>query len=196
MSTDSAAPERPPRAEGSAAPASLPRAASPARASDARGRVTASARPSALARGVALDRPAHPDAAGAARPERPALTHLDYAALARLSPDELARQCEVDVFRATGPGGQGVNTTDSAVRMRHVPTGVTVVSRESRSQWQNRQTCLAKLREIFDRRSHPPKRRVKTKVSHAQKERRLKAKHLASEKKSRRGRVSGAGEGW
>lgn len=193
MSIDSAAPERPPHAEGSAAPASLPRAASPARASAARGRVTASARPSALSRGVALDRPAHPDASA---PARPSLTHRDYAALARLSPDELARQCEVDVFRATGPGGQGVNTTDSAVRMRHVPTGVTVVSRESRSQWQNRQTCLAKLREIFERRSHPPKKRVKTKVSHAQKERRLKAKHLASEKKSRRGRVSGAGEGW
>lgn len=96
------------------------------------------------------------------------------------------RDCEVSVFRATGPGGQGVNTTDSAVRMRHVPTGVTVVSRESRSQLQNRLTCLEKLRAIFERRSHPPKPRKPTKVSRAQKERRLQGKHRASQKKAQR----------
>ena len=70
------------------------------------------------------------------------LTYQDYARFARLCLTELARQCEAEAFRATGPGGQGVNTTDSAVRMRHVPTGSTVVSRESRSQLQNRECCL------------------------------------------------------
>lgn len=117
------------------------------------------------------------------------LSHRDYAAFAAQSPERVLRDCEVSVFRATGPGGQGVNTTDSAVRMRHVPTGVTVVSRESRSQLQNRQACLAKLHAIFERRSHVPKPRKKTKVSRAQKERRLQAKHLASRKKSLRSRV-------
>ena len=73
------------------------------------------------------------------------LTYRDYARFARLTPDELYEQCEVDVFRATGPGGQGVNTTDSAVRMRHAPTGIVVTSREQRSQLRNRQPCRNEL---------------------------------------------------
>ena len=73
------------------------------------------------------------------------LTYKDYARLASLPLDELAAQCDVQVFRATGPGGQGVNTTDSAVRMVHRPTGEVVVSRESRSQYRNRQLCLQKI---------------------------------------------------
>ena len=43
----------------------------------------------------------------------------EYARYAEMSVERLARDCEVQVFRATGPGGQGVNTTDSAVRMKH-----------------------------------------------------------------------------
>ena len=83
----------------------------------------------------------------------------EYAKLARLSPDEIVRDCEVDVFHATGPGGQGVNTADSAVRMRHVPSGIVVVSRASRSQLQNRRDCLAKLHDLFVHRAHPPRPR-------------------------------------
>ena len=111
------------------------------------------------------------------------LTYREYAELARLPLDELARQCDVQAFRATGPGGQGVNTTDSAVRMVHRPSGVAVVSRESRSQWQNRQLCLRKLRELFARRAERPKHRKKTKVSRAQRERRMRDKRHRSETK-------------
>ena len=57
------------------------------------------------------------------------LSHEEYARLARLSDKELARQCHAEAFHASCPGGQGVNTADSAVRMIHVPTGITVVSR-------------------------------------------------------------------
>lgn len=119
------------------------------------------------------------------------LTYRDYAALARLPLDELARSCEAQAFHASGPGGQGVNTADSAVRLVHVPTGIAVVSRESRSQHRNRQLCLQKLRALFEARAVPPKARHASCPSRAQRERRLADKRHRSQLKGLRGRVDG-----
>lgn len=101
--------------------------------------------------------------------------------------DALLGECEVDVFRASGPGGQGVNTTDSAVRLRHLPTGITVTCRQERSQHRNKQICLARLRERIEKlMAPPPPPRRPTRPSRAAKERRLAEKSARSATKATR----------
>jgi RF-1 domain len=58
----------------------------------------------------------------------------------------LLRDCEVDKYRASGPGGQKRNKTDSAVRIRHLPTGIAAIANEDRSQHVNKRRALRRLR--------------------------------------------------
>lgn len=58
-----------------------------------------------------------------------------------------------ETMKASGPGGQHVNTTESAVRLKHLPSGVTVSSREERSQHRNRSLALARLVRILEERN-------------------------------------------
>ncbi len=72
------------------------------------------------------------------------MTPRDAALIA--TDDALIAQSEVDRYRASGPGGQHRNKTESAVRLRHLPTGVSAIGEDSRSQAENKIYAVRRLR--------------------------------------------------
>ncbi|MDX6693921.1 MAG: hypothetical protein QOF02_1524 [Blastocatellia bacterium] len=105
--------------------------------------------------------------------------------------EDLLRECEVDTFRSSSPGGQHVNKTESAVRLRHLPTGVVVSAQQERSQRQNKMLCLRKLREKIERLNHRPAKRVPTRVPRSAKNRTLEEKSRRSQIKRLRSKPTG-----
>src|SRR5438270_7597184 len=71
------------------------------------------------------------------------------AAWTALTDAQLLAQCEVDTYRASGPGGQKRNKTSSAVRLRHEESGLSVIAEESRSQHENKAKAVRRLRQAF-----------------------------------------------
>jgi protein subunit release factor A len=100
--------------------------------------------------------------------------------------DALLEECEVSAFQASGPGGQHRNRTFSAIRLRHVPSGIVVIGRRERSQHRNRRDALERLRLRLEHALTPPKARKPTKRTKSSSERRLVSKRLRSETKARR----------
>ena len=105
--------------------------------------------------------------------------------------ETLEREVVIDVFRASGPGGQHVNKTESALRITHPPSGVVVTSQDSPSQYRNRETAFKRLIERLERLNVVPKKRVATRPTRASRERRIEAKKQVGRKKAVRGRVRG-----
>src|SRR5512142_1513943 len=100
----------------------------------------------------------------------------------------LIAECEETFFVGSGPGGQHRNKTESAVRLVHLPTGITVTATERRSQARNRAAALERLRAALAPLSRRPAVRRPTRPSRAARERRLAEKRHRGERKAwRRG---------
>ncbi|GMV06135.1 MAG: hypothetical protein AMXMBFR53_24110 [Gemmatimonadota bacterium] len=111
-----------------------------------------------------------------------------------VSDEELLAQCRVETFRAGGPGGQHQNTTESGVRLVHLPTGVRASAREERSQHRNRSVALERLRAKLEKRNARKPPRVETRVPASEKRKRLEAKRRKGTTKKLRRRPEPDGE--
>ena len=88
----------------------------------------------------------------------------------------LEREVEVDVYRASGPGGQHVNKTESALRLRHLPSGVVVTAQDSSSQHRNREIAYERLIEKLEKLNYVPKKRIKTRPTLSSVKKRIEGK--------------------
>ena len=101
-------------------------------------------------------------------------------------PDHLARllrECDVEPFKSSGPGGQKKNKTESSVRVRHRPTGIVRIATESRSQARNRLTALERVYRALAARARRRPPRIPTRPTRAARERRVEHKRAESVKK-------------
>ncbi len=103
--------------------------------------------------------------------------------------EALKKEVAVETYRSSGPGGQRKNKKETAVRLRHLPSGVTVVATEQRSQSRNLELALERLRERLLKLSRLKRRRIPTKVPLAAAEKRITAKKFLSGKKRQREKI-------
>ena len=93
---------------------------------------------------------------------------------------QLKKECDITTFRASGPGGQHRNVTDSAVRLKHRPTGIVVIGRRQRSQHRNLQDALERLASRIEERKREERRKKRVAT---RKPRGIREKELAEKKR-------------
>ena len=102
------------------------------------------------------------------------------------SDEDLLKECQVKTFGASGKGGQHVNKTESAVRITHLPTGITTTCQDERSQLQNKRKCLKQLRRKLEVLNVRFPVRIPTRKPKTAKEKILREKKIHSTKKKLR----------
>ena len=90
--------------------------------------------------------------------------------------DVLEREVVIEVFRASGPGGQHVNRTESALRITHPPSGVVVIAQDSPSQHRNRETAYERLIEKLEKLNYVKPKRYKTRPTLSSVRKRIETK--------------------
>ena len=105
----------------------------------------------------------------------PGMTSTDPPPIPEDDQDLLA-ECRIQTFRSGGKGGQHQNTTETGVRLIHLPTGIRCESRTERSQRRNRDLALARLRARLEALHQQPGPRIRTRVPRSQKKKRLEEK--------------------
>jgi ribosome-associated protein len=95
----------------------------------------------------------------------------------------LLRDCDVEPYKSSGPGGQKKNKTESSVRVRHRPTGLVRIATESRSQARNRQSALERVHGALEARARRRAPRIATRPTAAARRRRVDKKKLDARKK-------------
>lgn len=101
-------------------------------------------------------------------------------------PEVLKKHVLVETYRSSGPGGQRKNKTETSVRLKHLPSGITVVATKHRLQSQNLRLAFERLKERLDRLNCPRRARVPTKIPRGAVARRLEEKKVHATKKRMR----------
>lgn len=113
------------------------------------------------------------------------MTHINHKTDIRIPSEDI----EETFYRSSGSGGQRKNKRETAVRLRHLPTGITVVATEHRSQAKNRQLALERLKEKLRAKFRRRKRRIPTSMPNETKQRILEHKRRRGKLKSLRGKI-------
>jgi protein subunit release factor B len=111
-------------------------------------------------------------------------------------PEVLKRKVVLETYRSRGPGGQRKNKVETAIRLRHLPSGITVIATEHRSQAENRKLAFERLRERLIKLNQPRRRRIPTAVPRMVIEKIRQEKKIHSQKKQLRQKPQKKLEEW